>query len=69
MLLFNYTLVIINDIGNNSMSQYMWEPKGPCACPDKKCVIMKKSVTTENYIWSPADCLENHHHMCILKGN
>ena len=68
MLLFNYTLVIINDIGNISMSQYMWEPKHSCACPDKKCVVMKKSVTTGNNAWSPANCSENHHYMCVLQG-
>ena len=50
------------------MSHYFWGPRGPCPCPEKKCVLMKMSSLGEMYHWVPAKCTENHKYFCNKKG-
>ena len=52
------------------MYQYFWGPKEPCPCPEKKCVIMDRSLQGL-YNWKPANCSEKHRHICVtsIQGN
>ena len=45
------------------MHNYFWGSKEPCPCPEKECVIMKKSPKGL-YEWLPAKCSEKHHSIC-----
>ena len=49
-----------------SIYQYFWGPKDPCPCPDKKCVIMHRTLQGL-CSWKPAKCSESHHYLCTGK--
>ena len=50
-----------------TMSHYFWGARGPCPCPEKKCVLMKMS-SEGMYHWVPAKNTEKHNYLCNKKG-
>ena len=57
----------VHETDNRSMHQYFWGPREPCPCPEKKCVIMKKSPEGV-FAWMPENCSEKHNYMCTVTG-